>query len=556
MKCLACRLPKMTKKGIAHFYYNPFFLLAISFVIVAFGQKAWSPFLTFFASFIGYALFFKGATDVKFQKKVFYLFFAWYFFVQLFQLSWLTSTKYQGNFILIAYVGMAIFLALQFALSSFFIKKKSSFLSLMAGSAILVILEWSRLFFMCGFSFNPIGLTLSWHHIPMQLAAIGGVYFLSFWVLLTNLLGFKALEKSKRYALFWGIAAIFPYFFGFLHETWHEKKIEQSESLSVILVQTALLPEQKAPMENYFKDFISPIVQWERIFQMIQNEAKSKVDLIVLPESALPGGAEVCFYPYELAKRICEEYFDRASLPIEEPFVQERNNAFFASNSFFAKALANFYQAEVVIGLDYAKKQKNEYFNSAFYFSPNELTQRYDKRVLVPVAEYFPLEWIKNLAKEKYGISAAFTNGKEPKVFSKKNSLAVSVCYEETYGYLIRQGRLKGGELLVNVTNDAWFHNSKLYKQQFNHAILRAVENGAPLVRSCNTAVTSAVDCLGRTIKSIDNENEARGLHALVPKYNFATLYLVWGDFFVLGLSFFFLALYIILRSFSKKKKF
>src|SRR5262249_32659659 len=158
-----------------------------------------------------------------------------------------------------------------------------------------------------------------------------------------------------------------------------------------------------------------------------------------------------------------------------------------------------------------------EYYTAAHHFSPwQDKVGRYEKRVLVPLAEYMPFKWCESLAKA-YGIVSFYTPGKEAKVFEGFLPFAASICYEETFPDLIREGRLKGAEAFVNITNDNWYPNSKLPRQHFDHGKLRAIENGVPLFRACNSGVTTAVDSLGRICGRLEAAKGA--LFVEVPSY-------------------------------------
>ena len=107
---------------------------------------------------------------------------------------------------------------------------------------------------------------------------------------------------------------------------------------------------------------------------------------------------------------------------------------------------------------------------------------------------------VKKLTKS-YGISDFFTHGRESKVIESKVPFSISICYEETFAELIREGYgSKVQTLFVNVTNDNYYPNSRLPQQHFDHAKLRAVENGVPLIRACNTGITGVVDRFGRVV--------------------------------------------------------
>jgi apolipoprotein N-acyltransferase len=107
----------------------------------------------------------------------------------------------------------------------------------------------------------------------------------------------------------------------------------------------------------------------------------------------------------------------------------------------------------------------------------------------------------------------------------------------------MRQARMKGAELFVNVTNDNYYPNSRLPQQHFDHARLRAVENGVPLIRACNTGVTAAVDRFGREVARLSDQSGGVEWVKGVLDVQFSaethrTLYQLWGDKGILALSF------------------
>ena len=195
----------------------------------------------------------------------------------------------------------------------------------------------------------------------------------------------------------------------------------------------------------------------------------------------------------------------------------------------------------MVIGLDDSDEATGENYNAAFHLIPHKIAiNRYEKRVLLPLAEYLPFSFLKPLV-ARYGITDFFTHGKESKVFEGRYPLNISICYEECFSHLIREGKLGGAKLFVNVTNDAWYPSSRLHLTHFAHGKLRAIENGVPLVRACDTGVTAAVDSLGRTVGQLGQENLELQRGALVVEvqlYTYSTLYTFLGDYLIVALSF------------------
>jgi apolipoprotein N-acyltransferase len=194
-----------------------------------------------------------------------------------------------------------------------------------------------------------------------------------------------------------------------------------------------------------------------------------------------------------------------------------------------------------------------ENYNAALVYHPNTIKiESYEKRVLLPIVEYFPFSWVKNLA-AKFGITGAYTHGSTNKIFAGKiANFSISICYEETFGHLLHDNRNIGAQLLVNISNDAWFPNSKLPKQHFDLGKIRTVENGLPLIRACNTGITAGINAFGETISILDKKENQNGLLLLnVPLASYPTLYSLLGDYLILSVS----GLFILLFLFSRKHR-
>lgn len=527
-----------------------FLIIAISLGLTAFAQPAWISGFGILAGAFGYALFWKGMLFFKSSRDRFLLAMVWFACVQGVQLSWMTTLDYMGPLILVLWLFLILSMGVQFGLLSLFIKEPLKPSKILFMASLWVVFEWLRLFFLCGFTWNQVGIALTDSPYSLQFASVGGILGLSFWVIIVNLAALKAfLEKSRKQTLIWGGLALFPYFFGFIQQFSIESMIPISKKLDVALVQTGLYPEQKDFLIDDPGAYIAPITQWRRVLEVL-DESK-KVDLIVLPEAALPLGAHVAGYSLETAKKLFDEKFFP---PLKRPFAVFSNGQWKVSNAFLVQTLANQFGAEVIIGLD--DHDLIGKYNAAFHFVPkkNNYT-RYEKQVLVPVGEYVPARNYRKFSQfvaKNFGIHSSFDAGSTSKIFDSHVPIGISICLEETFSHLIRDFRRKGAQLFVNVTNDVWFPRSKLPEQHFHHGRVRAAENGVALLRSCNTGVTGAVDCFGRTIKLLPKSEEKAGaLYLNLPIRSYKTLYTFWGDAGILSVSFVSLAFYLILR---KKK--
>jgi apolipoprotein N-acyltransferase len=543
--------------------YQKIFLLLTSFILVALGQPAWLWWIGMLASIFGFALFWRVLLVIPKRSERFVIAMGWYAAVQIVQLSWMTYHPFL--YIYAVLLICAWLIGFQFGVIGLFIQPSlfQRMDRLLALAGLWTLLEWSRLFVLSGFSFNPIGLALTSNLYSIQFASLGGVYLLSFWVILVNLLAVRAWLQGfskKGWLNLVGIALV-PYLFGALHLIIQQRAFDEWETqhapLKVMLVQTAFPVEENLVFSSWEEAVLYVLNEWRHILALIQAHKNRAVDLIVLPEYVVPYGTFRSLYPFEKVKDSFEGFFGSLVLssfpPLHPPyathFETEEGNCCLVTNAFIAQTVANTMQADVVVGLEdttFLTPSTKHVYSCAFHFSPHHSQyNRYEKRVLVPMGEYIPFEFCRNLAAQ-YGITGSFTCGEKAKIFSAKIPIGSSICYEETYGHLMRENRLLGAEMLVNLTNDAWFPDSLLTKQHFDHARLRTVENGIPLIRSCNTGMTGAVDSLGRIIgmlgeDPIQSQWKKEAYYIEVPTYHYATLYTQVGDQLILAISIFFI---------------
>jgi apolipoprotein N-acyltransferase len=76
--------------------------------------------------------------------------------------------------------------------------------------------------------------------------------------------------------------------------------------------------------------------------------------------------------------------------------------------------------------------------------------------------------------------------------------VGVLICYESIFPQRSREFRLNGANMIVNITNDAWFGKSLAPHQHEAHLALRAIENRVGIVRAANTGISAYIDPLGR----------------------------------------------------------
>ena len=80
--------------------------------------------------------------------------------------------------------------------------------------------------------------------------------------------------------------------------------------------------------------------------------------------------------------------------------------------------------------------------------------------------------------------------------------MGVLICYESIFGSISRRWVMAGANVLVNLTNDAWYGKSSAPYQSWAMTVFRAVETRRSLVRSANTGISGMIDPLGRVALS------------------------------------------------------
>jgi apolipoprotein N-acyltransferase len=167
------------------------------------------------------------------------------------------------------------------------------------------------------------------------------------------------------------------------------------------------------------------------------------------------------------------------------------------------------------------------------------LALRYHKIRLVPFGEYVPMQPLITLggrvaAKLVQQVSD-FSPGDEAATgLVDGRRIGAFICYEAIFPDLARLFARDGADLLVNITNDAWYGRTSAPYQHLAMATFRAVENGKYLVRAANTGITAVVDPRGHVLESTSLFEPAVIVRD-VPTIPGQTFYARHGDVFAGG---------------------
>jgi apolipoprotein N-acyltransferase len=176
-------------------------------------------------------------------------------------------------------------------------------------------------------------------------------------------------------------------------------------------------------------------------------------------------------------------------------------------------------------------------FNSVFVLNGEQL-RSYRKRHLVPFGEYFPVpasvrEWMKMQNLPHSDLSAG--EDVQPLLVAANGArLAVAICYEDAYG-AEQLYAFPEANLIINVSNDAWFGDSIAPHQHLEIARMRALEVGRSAVRSTNTGISAFIGADGELL-DVGKQFEEQIMTADVELRSGMTPYANFGNLPIIGL--------------------
>ena len=467
----------------------------------------------------------KKRTQSKYRKKksniyFFYLGCAFGFGFFLLGNYWisisLTHDEMFKGLIPFALIFIPLFLSLFFGLAiltiGIFTEKSISFILLF--SVVFSIFEFLRGNLLTGFPWNLISYTWSWSIESIQILSLIGVYALSLISITFFCVPFlffqkKIIKKNVFFLFIFLIVFISNYSYGIFKLNSNKYKFDAEINVKIISPNFSL--------QDYNDQ--SEIFQIERLIK-ISDPQKDKKTLFIWPEGI--------FY---------ESYLED---------IKKYQNLFedkFSKNHLIILGINNFTNPTDI--------KNPKYFNSLVILNNKlEILSLYNKINLVPFGEFLPFE--KTLY--KFGLKKitrgynSFSTGNIRTIlnlgdeFNEKSILPL-ICYEIIYsGKIKTKNQLP--DLIVNISEDAWFGQSIGPHQHFTKAIYRSIEEGVFIARSANKGISAFINPNGKVVKSL-NTGESGNIELSFPYFYESTLFSNYGNkiFFLIVLLYISLAL-------------
>lgn len=329
------------------------------------------------------------------------------------------------------------------------------------------VAEWLRGVLFTGFPWNAIGYTAMPIPLLMQPAAVFGLYGMNALAVLVFATPALAAGEHIRKTGFAITALLVAAALGFsltrLPET---MPAADANSLAVRLIQPSVPQDEKAGHETLRANFEHHL----RLTSAAPHTARQAAaipQLIIWPETSVP-------------------------YPLETPGLLPQIAARLQHNQ------------QALVGAIRMKRDNSRYhyFNSMQLIDhQGRIKASADKVHLVPFGEYMPFGTlfrrlgIQGIAE----IAGGYSVGDKRRTITLSDGTVILplICYEIIFPTgLDYEG--PAPDMLVNISNDAWFGNTPGPRQHLLQAQLRAVEQGLPVLRATNNGISAVIDPYGR----------------------------------------------------------
>ncbi|HUP49230.1 MAG TPA: apolipoprotein N-acyltransferase, partial [Thermoanaerobaculia bacterium] len=170
-------------------------------------------------------------------------------------------------------------------------------------------------------------------------------------------------------------------------------------------------------------------------------------------------------------------------------------------------------------------------WNAAFLVSGGETIGHYDKIKLVPFGEYVPLRRMLFFADKLVRAVGDFQFGTNDRPLRGRFAYGPAICYEIVFPQIPRTQVRNGADVLVTITNDAWYDGTSAPRQHLDQARLRAVETDRYVLRAATTGISAFIDPSGRIVEEIPMGRDGVILAEFQPRTTL-TPYVRFGDWF------------------------
>ena len=385
--------------------------------------------------------------------------------------------------------------------------KRFDVYAILSAPFLWATIEFLR-FWLTGNNWNAVGYSHAFKTSYLFFASFGGVYLISFFILLANAAITIYITRKINSRKLWHfddwlvfvllfIAIFLPLFFS------PKNAIQSSNTnrVNIIGVQPNV-PMSGLDLKKWKYLRQRHIELAESALQKLENERqrtndKEQKTIVIFPESPMN-------FMYARDREF-QEFIGRFAT---------KNNVSVLFNS--AEPVAD----------------GNQFYNSAVMVNERgEKIVQYDKIHLMPFGEYLPLSELLGLIMPPLVGNFAF--GEEYDLIPLgKAQAGIMICFESHFPGLSNEFVRSGADVLIELTNDGYLGNTPVLRQHLANAVFRAVETNRPVLRVTNVGITAYINERGEVMDAADVYTEATRVWTISESNGGQTFYVRFGDWF------------------------
>ncbi len=403
---------------------------------------------------------------------------------------------------------MAFALTIFLLIFAYFFVKVLKFKNYVIAASIFTSLEIVKGVIFTGFPWGDLSYNLAQNPELIQIASFTGSYSITFIIFLINILIFDFLIFKNFKNILTAVLIFILFFIANIYIF----KINTNRGIgkNILLVQGNIPEKMKFNEKNAGKII-------DIYIKLTEKNLSTKTDLIIWPESI--------YIKFLNEDKALKEKLFNFLCKIKKP---------------------------VIIGMPSIKffdNKKYKIYNSLYLFINDKKFLKYDKVHLVPFGEYTPLKKLLFFV-NKIVPGVDFSPGEKLKIVKYKDFKIIPlICFEGIFPWQILKMNKLGGNIIVNISNEAWFGNSFALYQHIAANILRAVESGKYFIRCSNSGISAIINSKGEILSKLDY-NKKGVLFSHVKLFNKLSFYDKTGYFINF---FFFLPIIFLLLMMQKK---
>ncbi len=233
-----------------------------------------------------------------------------------------------------------------------------------------------------------------------------------------------------------------------------------------------------------------------------------KHDLIIWPEAAVPR-----------LEILANDYLREV-----DKLAAETNTALITGIVDYQPETDRAYNNIIVLG----KKHADDQFGHYKYLNNN----RYNKHHLLPIGEFVPFESILRKLGPIFDLPmSSFSRGyyQQDNLVAQGLNISPAICFEIAFAHQVNSNLNDNSDIILTLSNDAWFGSSHGPWQHLQIAQMRALEFAKPVVRVTNNGVTAVINANGN-VDQLLPQFEASVLSHELKVYQSQTFYQQFGN--------------------------